>query len=485
MPQIPLVERRVAPTTQAPAVTGEANLAPFRAIAQLGGQIADISADYSERKNKLKEQADSADYQTRKRNLQTTLIQAKNDALQSGTSYQDIYEKVYQPALDAFEKDNGGRGYSRSSMERIGQEWQFDRAGFEQKEINEREQLELNDYILRIDQEAQALISSGNEEQIAQGNAMYDDLSGIVGDGTVEEMKSGAWYKTAILDLQEIERQRIDEEIDDEEYFDKLDAFQNNIKNNKYLAKHTTTIDAQINSKKLNTKGMFVKGRDSAIRDFRALRKKDKVTGDDLLRLEQVAGKKWADSFRNAIKNAVSVEATTDKDTDKVYNAVLDYQNGKTSAAKALYIIDGVNGQYSEMGVWLVAQIAEDQAANNGVVVAYDADRNGVPSKVTSDTTDFVEILGNYLVQQDDGEKARYFAYKFNAYDKWREENPNHTRDEYISWRNELFKTDSENFVQKINAPQSTTLGISAGTIEDGYEFTGGDPSDPANWREM
>jgi hypothetical protein len=58
------------------------------------------------------------------------------------------------------------------------------------------------------------------------------------------------------------------------------------------------------------------------------------------------------------------------------------------------------------------------------------------------------------MANQERKDRARYFSDKFRAYDEWRERNPQPTQEDYVAWRNETFKMDSDDFVSKMNAPQ-------------------------------
>jgi hypothetical protein len=459
MPKIPLYEERVAPTTQIAGAQARGADLPYKAlagvgdtIAQIGFKGAEMAQEYQERKQKLKADSDLSDYEVTRTQFEAELEQKKNDAMMSGTSYQDVYDNVVVPSLQQFGQEIEGRNYSEESLAKIGQRWGIDSAKMAKSAIMEREQLELEDYTMRRTQEAELRLGSGDEEG---ANAIFDDLRGIVGDARVNQAKSSAWYNKTTLELQAIENDRLDEKIDDDEYFQRLDDLQSGVRDNENLAKHANTIEIQINSKKLNFKGKRVKARDKAIKDFKSLRDRDEVTADSIEELERVAGKPWADAFRSTIRSAVSVKATSDKDVEKIDDSINGYKNGELSAAAALQKIEKAGGQYAEMGVWLIGQLSEDKANNDGYVVAYDDNWNGVASKVTSSTSDFVDNLSFYMANQEKGKRGSYYAQGFMAYDKWRENNPSPKKEDYVIWRNEYFKSESEDYVRSLYSPQT------------------------------
>jgi len=114
MPQIPLVERRVAPTTQAPAVTGEANVAPFRAIAQLGGQISDIGFKLSEKMNAEKTDAQKAKYYT-ERKIRANALNSTLATMDSEEEIQATHEAWLEDENKIFESS----GLTRSARQEI------------------------------------------------------------------------------------------------------------------------------------------------------------------------------------------------------------------------------------------------------------------------------------------------------------------------------------------------------------------------------
>lgn len=453
MAQIPLYKQKIAPTTQigsAPADVRSA-AAPFKALAQLGNVASGVAFDYAKRRKDLKEKADRSDYRVELQNFQTQLIEAKSAAQQSGVGYQDMYGEVVAPAMEQFGSKLEKRGYSKAAMRDIQEQWNFDSSSIAQSEAVEREKMEIADYTHRIQTDADTILSSGDFEG---ADAKYDELASVVGEKAVSRMKSLGRYNYYTISQQGLESNRLDGLIDDEQYFAGLQDLKAEAKSSGMEMNHSKAIEINTNAKILNFKGKRVQGRDKAINQFKKLRDRDEVTVASLEELELMAGDIWSDALESTINSSLSVKATSDKDADKVYQAVVDTQNGKISIGAGLSRAEKVGGQHAEMGIYLLGRIAEDQANGDGSVIAYDNNWNGVPSKITSTTTDFVENLGFYMSAQEEGKRAGYFAQKFMAYDNWREQNPQVKDEDYIIWRNETFKKDATDMVQSLNAPQ-------------------------------
>lgn len=454
MPDIPMYRERSTPTTQIPVsqVSGEPAAAIGRAVQGLGAQVFEMGREAMAEKNKLRDKADVADYEVMRQNFVTELEQKKNDAMiKDGVGYQDVYDKVVVPEMSKFQQKISSRNYSKRSIDGIMQRWELDSAGIAQSEVVKREKMELLDYTNRIQKQADSVLSTGDFES---ADEIYDGLANIVGQKEVDNMKSLGRYNYYTAGMQSLEEQRIDGQMDDKQYFGALENIREEVKASGMEINHQKSVEISVNSKILNFKGSRIKQRDTALKDFKKLRDRDAVTVEDIENIEKAAGKEWADALRSTIDSAISVQATSDDGADKIYQAVKSYQNGDISAETALKRASKSRGQYSEMGVYLIGRIAEEQAANNGVVVAYDNNWNGVPSKVTSSTTDFVDNLGFYMGYQQSGKRAQYFAEKFKQYDKWRDNNPEASEEDYITWRKEVFKKDSDDFISQKRAPQ-------------------------------
>ena len=149
MPKIPLYEQRVAPTTQIGGAEARGADLPYKAlagvgdtIAQIGFKGAEMAQEYQERKQKLKADSDLSDYEVTRTQFEAELEQKKNDAMMSGTSYQDVYDNVVVPSLQQFGQEIEGRNYSEESLAKIGQRWGIDSAKIAKSAIMERDILQ-------------------------------------------------------------------------------------------------------------------------------------------------------------------------------------------------------------------------------------------------------------------------------------------------------------------------------------------------------
>ena len=195
MPQIPLYEQNVMPTTQVGGAQMPVGAPVARAVSQLGGTVASLGADYAKRKSDLRKRAEEADYETGFRSLKNDIEIKRNEYLQSGKSYSDFETDVMVPMMDDFQKSLGERGYSKTSQELFSQRWGADRQGMLELEAIERSSMELADYTTRIKNDAFLKINSDDETVRQEGLNQLDTLTDAIGAGEVAKLKSLGVYQ--------------------------------------------------------------------------------------------------------------------------------------------------------------------------------------------------------------------------------------------------------------------------------------------------
>lgn len=197
MPNIPLYGRRATPTTQNPVreISAGPSIAVGNAISNIGNQLFGMGSEYSAKKQKLREKADIADYETSRKNFETELEVKKNDALtKDGMSYSEVYDSVVLPEMQKFQEKLNARNYSKSTMESINQRWKYDSAGINQREVMNREKMEVLDYTERVKTDAFSDINSGSKELEDVGMKKLEGLESIIGSSKVSQLKSLGLY---------------------------------------------------------------------------------------------------------------------------------------------------------------------------------------------------------------------------------------------------------------------------------------------------
>ncbi len=455
--KLPRYQRQVGASSGAGAmqtIDPNAALAPVRAMGKAIDLATDMGAKFATTLKKHKDEGDLAGEKKRVDEWEAGLELEKKQARMNGVTDEQMMEDVIVPSMDRFTAEQADMGYSKTVKNIADANW-----GHTVQKVYAKEQGEIvqNAIIKGNIQKVELASSLEAQGKFDEADEVWDSARSTSKPGWVDERKSVSRYNLVNTEMQILLERRIDEDISDEEYFDGLNEMRDKVQNSDMKSNHKKTLESSVNAKILNYKGKRVTARDKSLKEFQKLRESDDITVEAIEVIEKTAGPEWANAIESTVLSSLSTEATTDADADKILNSYKDYKDGNISAGKALLRIGKVRGQYAEMGVYLIGAVARDQAENNGSVVAYDNNWNGVPSPVTSTTTDFVDNLSFFMGHQESGDRARYFSDTFRKYDKWREGYPDATKEDYIQFRNETFKQDADSFVYGTKAPQQKT----------------------------
>jgi hypothetical protein len=180
MPQIPLVERRVLPAAGVPGVqlSPEEAAAPFQALAQVGGQITEIGAQISDRMKESEKKASEADYKVRLKRLKSDIADAEVAAITDPVNpmrQQDVYERIYKPAMEDFRKSI--EGYDSDIQNKF---------SFEEESLREsfRNSLRRNiiaDHSIKLRESMWQDMIEDTDQSLAEADETFNDLVGLVG----------------------------------------------------------------------------------------------------------------------------------------------------------------------------------------------------------------------------------------------------------------------------------------------------------------
>ena len=479
--QIPLYQQNIAPTTQSPAAMADPNAAaaPFKALAQLGNVASDVAFDYADRRQKLKEKADQSDYNVELKNFETNLINAKSDAMKSGVGYQNMHSEVVAPMMEEFNQSLSGRGYSKKSMANIQEQWAFDSASIAQSEAVDREKMEIADYTYRIQTEADSILASGDFEG---ADAKYDELSGIVGEKAVGGMKSLGRYNYYTISQQGLESNRLDGLLTDDEYFKGLQDLNKEAKDSGMEMNHQKAIEISSNAKINNFKGSRVKALTKANDDVFEKIAKDELEVEDLAIIRNDVGPEMANALDSSLSARLETSAKAgDEDAIKSLKYLDAMVNGDDSWPDAVEKIGNLNSSTGVLALSVANKYAKDIVNTQESFRAYEnLFRKDKFISVDADTKDYVHTLTYYNSRKTDGQ-AEFINNKMKAFAKWQEGGDQ----TYAEFRTKQFGEDAKRDVSVLNSPQVGTARLEKGTIEEGYEFLGGDRNVEANWRKL
>ena len=184
-------QMQVTPSAAKTGVEGSVQLAGQAAggaelmAAELVSDLGNAAVSYFEKKQEIKDAADSADYKSRLLRLQTDLETAKGDALESGVDYKDIYSSVYTPMLDEFRLNTINAGYSDEILNAALTNFEYDREAIRQSELADVERVDLANLTVKLQEGAKdhyAAHGYGKDPiQDAKFDNTLDHYAGIVG----------------------------------------------------------------------------------------------------------------------------------------------------------------------------------------------------------------------------------------------------------------------------------------------------------------
>jgi hypothetical protein len=453
MPQIPMYQERATPTTSTPvgAVSAEPSKAVGGAIQGLGRVADALGAEYAKKKTQLRTEADISDYEVMRRQFSADLEQKKNDAMiNDGVGYSDVYEKVVLPEINKFQEKVANRGYSKGSMGDIMERFKIDSAEIYQKEVHNREKMELLDYTNRIERDADSMISSGDFEG---ADAKYETLAGIVGQEKVDDMKSTGRYYYYTGEMQAIEELRIDGSIDDDEYFKSMSGVRNSAKESGMNIEHQKQVDTTVNSKIYNFKKLRVKEFNSELKNFQKKVAEGKVESVDYYNLRKAGGDALGDAAENAAKSSLNELALTDDDAKDAIELLNSIPTGELPYSQAVRKLGKKGGGVGELAIVIAGEMVVDLANSGNPALAYEVGYRNKTAQINSYGADFVGRITSYANMLDSGQ-GTFVNNKMKALVDWTNSNPKPTQEDYDEFVDTHFKQVSYDVIEKMNAPQ-------------------------------
>jgi hypothetical protein len=474
MPNIPLFERNVAET---PLVSGRAAAAPFQALAQAGAVAADVAFDYAARRQELKEKADISDYEVGTKDFQTRLEQEKNDALQRGVHYSDIYDEIVAPALERRRDELGERSGE------IQRRWALDSSSIAQREVLEREKLELADYVTKRQKEGDSLLADGDFEG---ADEIYDDLEGVVGLDRVNQMKSLGRYNFHTIEMQRAEEHRIDGLISDNDYFSRLESIRSQVKESDMELNHKRSLEISVNAKINNFKGKRVSSYNKAVSGFIDKVADDNVEMSDFIQLRQDAGDDMADAFEKSLEPLLRAKAVSDEDASDAIDALVGLSSGERSLPNVLKDLEETGGSIGTMGIVTAAQYVKGLSVGDKINAYELAFGKNVTMEIKGNAPDFFSTVGEYMTQMTEGQ-ADFADDAFQKFHEWQKQNPDPTPEDYDAFKTVYFKLPAKQLIERMNAPQATGQIVGGFVVGKEYADAAGNRAvwDGEKWNEV
>ena len=203
MQTIPLYEQQVTAQPIAPAaemrgeMRGDIAAAPFEALAQLGGQAADIAMEFKARRDQLKYKEDAANYDIARKALDTSISEAHVAGIEAKEDPETIYEQRIKPIISEFESNlYNNKGISAKARRDIQLQWKSDKASIgaaEKKKVLSRQLSNATEQLTRAYE--LAIIDGETEETILIDKRSYLFLNGMEIDYVEDIVNGGFRFK--------------------------------------------------------------------------------------------------------------------------------------------------------------------------------------------------------------------------------------------------------------------------------------------------
>jgi len=254
-------------------------------------------------------------------------------------------------------------------LRNIGEQWGVDRAMLEQKEVSEREQLELSDYIERIDTQAKGLIASGVKEDYDKGMALYDGLEGTVGLARANTLKSGALYK--MYDVEAAMNVEALKSTGPKEYIERTKELRKAIRDNKDLGfDHKKTLDSRLTYQVANVAASQTKEAER----MEIQLSKDVISGDVNPEWKETAvavyGEESTEQIEKILFNSLAKVGAVNKNVRKGMDMIKDMRTTPMSYTDVVKYAADNCGEYGEEIRELAAIVAAEHI-QDGAALAY------------------------------------------------------------------------------------------------------------------
>jgi hypothetical protein len=177
-------------------------------IASIASALGDQAQGYFEKKQKIKDDSDKADYTTRMLKFKNDLESAKANAIQSGVNYKDVYQKVYEPMMVDFENETFNSGYSPEVLNIAQQNFAYDVEQIRGAEFANVETIDLNNFRNKLQKGISDHISifgfGKNPEQDEVLKQKTDSLGNIVGDDIAKSAVEEALVSSKLAQVEAI-----------------------------------------------------------------------------------------------------------------------------------------------------------------------------------------------------------------------------------------------------------------------------------------
>ncbi len=476
MPQIPLYSENSQVATSSPVSLQNVHNAGAtgEVIKNIGATVGALSQDYIERKNKLREQADISDYEVMRRNFETELVTKKNDALMNGMNYSDVYDKVVAPEIGKFQEKINSRNYGKNSMNNINSRWSYDSAGIRQKEINDREKMELTDYTERIKSQAEGLLAGG---QTDEANTLFNSLEGVIGSGQVVKIKSDSAYKSVRRQSAVNSEAFKTGTLKPEQYIDKQNDLRKSIESNEMLTSgRKDDLYTEMTYQIANVSAAKSKEAKKFETDFRKTIIDGKLDPSWVEKARVIYGDDISTKMKTILSNSLNRVSGTNKDVKELIGMVSSLPSTPTTYGDIVSKASEIGGEYSEevreLAAIIAGEFVETDATmayvkygpssgamfSQGDIGKYETTYNGWVADVHKSIVDTVNVL--HSDSQSEGKAfAKAYQTKIKALIKFASENPNPDKDQLQTFTDGLLNKDASDIVHSLNratAPQES-----------------------------
>jgi hypothetical protein len=464
---LPKYQQQVSPSAEAQTVAqgGDAGssadaLASFAGTA--GKVVGALGQQYIEKKKALKESADKADYEVRKRNFRQSLSDMETRALtEDGLRQDELEEKVYRPALEAFQAETQNQGYSPNMIGEINADWGNEVAKIGVEFASKQNKREIEDYVYRITSEAENLMA--DPETHAEGVAKLNELSGVIGEGRTKQAISSANYKINNVEIARLSEAFNTGKLEPKDYVDDMKALREKIVDSDMEIEHKKTLEANITYSIASASSKQAK----TAQKMETALSKDVIEGDVTPEWKETAiavyGEEATENIERILFNSLKKVGATNLDVRKGLTMISDMKEDPTSYTDVVKYAADNSGEYGEELRELAAIVAAEHI-NDGAAIAYSkyippstfgAFAAGEIKTYSAPYTGWVADVHDDIIKaaQTTDDMSIIQGYQRKLIDfYYRNQKP--TSEELTEFKSDLLGKHWEDDVQKLNAPQ-------------------------------
>jgi len=402
------------------------------------------------------------------------LLQNELDAeLSVSDDVENFYTNVAKPRIDKWYDSFEGT-IKPINKNRYKQLWESERIGidngFRTKSIEAQYKRDRSELHAGYEEQRQDTLKGIYDKNIyASAQEAYNGITDIMSeenfitpvDGTKQKAEFGQseLYNMTKIRLSMLDEQLFNEEINKDEYRERLDGTINQIANDKSL-----TTARRMDLLRIGTE----KGASFARREVGKYQsifgniQEDVLQGvislSDLTAIREL-NPEVADKLDVSFTKLLKSQSENNKDAARVMDILNKFSNQEISYVEAIDKINDKKNNFQKVGVYLTHNIASDLVEDEDSFLAYDVFFGGKKTikKLNSKNNEFKDYLNTvaFFAKQQQKDSAEYIENKLNEYIKWSKKR----KVPYSEFKKEVgFQGDAKDLVRFSPPPQANIM---------------------------